>query len=85
MDVAPVLGGEPGEVEQLDLDVRRASSTSRAISASRQLFDISPGQVCSLRDEALIEQHARRPGGRRGAPRPASIASRAAIQSTERS
>ena len=30
--------------------------SSRAISSSRQLFDISPGQVCSLRDEQLTSR-----------------------------
>jgi hypothetical protein len=58
---------------------------SEAISSSRQLFDISPGQVCSEREEPLT---IRMQGGSFGSScsrRAWSIAALASIQSVARS
>ena len=58
---------------------------SRAIMASRQVFEVSPGQVCSLRAAPLIS---RMRGGEAGSfcRRSASLMRRlASIQSTESS
>jgi hypothetical protein len=83
VDVPPVLGGDAQQVEDRDRDARHFQR--RAGDAGEpQLFDISPGQLCSLRGEALTIST-------RGGPSPSwraraeSIASRAAIQSIERS
>jgi hypothetical protein len=55
MDFLAKFGGEPREVEDVD---RKSllSKTGSASLTSRQVFDISPGQVCSLRDEPLISR-----------------------------
>ena len=86
IDDAAVFRGEPAQIEDIDLEAVALRSTSRAMSASRNVFDISPGQVCSLRDEPLMMRM--RDGDRRvvmlalGA---LAMASRAASHSTERS
>ena len=55
---------------------------SAAISSSRQLFDISPGQVCSERDEPLMIRMQGGCDGSSCSARAWSIAALAAIQST---
>ena len=85
VDVPAVLGGEPAQVQVLDLDAGRVRRTSRAISVSRKDLDISPGQVCSLRDEPLISRRRAGPAGSSWRIRAASIAARAATQSSAKS
>ena len=58
VDVTAVLGERRLRSSTLDLETSRLAKISRAISTRRQDFDISPGHVCSLRDEPLIDQDA---------------------------
>ena len=53
----PYSDVEPAQIEKFDFEAAaRASKISRAIVASRNVFDISPGQVCSLRAAPLIRR-----------------------------
>ena len=69
VDVAAVLGGQPAQLQVPRLARRRAATTSRAISVSRNDLDISLGQVCSLRDEPLISSRRAGRPHRRAGPR----------------
>jgi hypothetical protein len=60
MDMAPVLRGEATQVKQRDLGARRRSKYLACDFDQTIDFDISPGQVCSLRDEQLIRRMAGR-------------------------
>jgi hypothetical protein len=62
-----------------------AAQTSRAISVSRNDFDISLEQVCSLREEQLISRIRSGPSSSSCRACAAWIAARAAIQSSARS
>jgi hypothetical protein len=61
------------------------SSTFRAISTSRQLFDISPGHVCSERLEPLTSRKRHGPSRSACSAFAASTARFAASQSIDRS
>jgi hypothetical protein len=74
VDVARVFGGQAGEIEQIDRS-----------ALSLQLLDISPGQVCSLRDDPLMSKMYRLRSSRSCSVRASAIAARAASQSVESS
>ena len=56
IDHAPVLGGEPAQVEHIDLETLLLLRDLARDRRSRQVFDISPGQVWSLRADPLIKR-----------------------------
>ena len=60
MDVPAVVGGEQAQVEQVDLDAAAARAPRAPAARAGSVFEISPGQVPSLRGEPLMSEHARR-------------------------
>ena len=83
MNPAPVFGGQPGQVEKIDDGLAFGEYVLRDLS--RKLFDISPGHVCSERDDPLTSRM--RVGAAASACRCAAslIAAAAATQSIESS
>ncbi len=84
MNIAAVLRGEP-ERSSRSVTIPADPSASSAILDSLYDLLLSPGQVCSLRDEALTISTRGGADGSRWRAATRSIASRARIQSTERS